>query len=112
MGQGAALQEEAQRPDGQLVGDEERLVTLGEVERGDDGAAHALDDLPVGLPPGGAQRVDVAGPVGGVGQDPAVAVDGHALEGVAGLDESGIRCRRQAEGGGGGGAGLPGPLQG
>ena len=112
MGQGAALQEEAQRPDGQLVGDEERFVALGEVECGDDGAAHALDDLPVGLAPGGAQRVDVAGPVGGVGQDPAVAVDGHTFEGVAGLDESGIRRRRQAEGGGGGGAGLPGPLQG
>ena len=87
-------------------------MKYSDVERGDDGAAHALDDLAVGLAPGGAQRVDVAAPAAGVGQGPAVAVDGDALEVAAGLDEPGLRRRRQPEGGCGRGSGLSRALQG
>ena len=98
VGQGAPLQEQAHGPHGQLVGDQERLVSLGRGQGGGDGAAHAGDDVAVGLAPGGAQGVEVEGPVLGAGQDAAVSVDGEALEAVVGLDEAGVGGGGQSEG--------------
>ena len=93
------------------MGDEQCLAALDQSDGVAHGRAHAGHELGVGLAPARPQGVEVVAPVLGVGQDPSVAVDGHALEVVAGLDEAGVRRRGEVEGGGGRRAGLTGPLQ-
>ena len=111
MGQGAALEPQARRPHGQLMGDEQRLMALGQVDGVAHGGAHAGDELGVGLAPARPQGVEVVAPVVGMRQDPPVAIDGHALEVVPGLDEARVGHRRQVEGRGGRRTGLARPLQ-
>ena len=83
------------------MGDEQCLAALDQSDGVAHGRAHSGHELGVGLAPARPQGVEVVAPVLGVGQDPSVAVDGHALEVVAGLDEAGVRRRGEVEGGGG-----------
>ena len=61
MDQEAALEPQAGRPDGQLVGDEQRLMALRPADGVANGRAHADDELGVGLAPARPQGVEVVG---------------------------------------------------